>query len=77
MCKFAEKQIMPTNLALDDELLEKARIIGKHRTKKAVVTEALKEYIEKRNQLKIFELFGSMVYEPGFDYKTQRNEQWR
>ena len=32
---------MATNLAIDDELIEKARILGKHRTKKAVVTEAL------------------------------------
>jgi len=66
---------MPTNLTIDDELLEKARIIGKHKTKKAVVTEALKEYIEKRNQIKIFELFGSVVYEPGFDYKAQRKAE--
>ena len=66
---------MPTNLTIDDELLEKARIIGKHKTKKAVVTEALKEYIEKRNQIRIFELFGSVVYEPGFDYKTQRKAE--
>jgi hypothetical protein len=66
---------MPTNLTIDDELLEKARIIGKHKTKKAIVTEALKEYIEKRNQIKIFELFGSVVYEPGFDYKAQRKAE--
>ena len=66
---------MPTNLAIDDELLEKARIIGKHKTKKAVVTEALKEYIEKRNQMKIFEMFGSMVFEPDYDYKSQRQEE--
>ncbi|MBM3435387.1 MAG: type II toxin-antitoxin system VapB family antitoxin [Bacteroidetes bacterium] len=61
---------MPTNLAIDDELLERARIIGKHKTKKAVVMEALNEYIERRNQQKITELFGIMVYEPGFDYKA-------
>lgn len=66
---------MSTNLTIDDELLEKARIIGKHKTKKAVVTEALKEYIEKRNQIKIFELFGSVVYEPDFDYKAQRKAE--
>tara|TARA_B100000315_G_scaffold112470_1_gene103046 strand:+ start:349 stop:510 length:162 start_codon:yes stop_codon:yes gene_type:complete len=33
---------LPTNLALDDELIEEALVIGGHRTKKAVVTEALK-----------------------------------
>ena len=28
---------MPTNLAIDDKLIEEARLIGLHRTKKAVV----------------------------------------
>jgi hypothetical protein len=32
---------MATNLAIDDKLLEEARIVGKHSTKKAVVNEAL------------------------------------
>ncbi|HHS12936.1 MAG TPA: type II toxin-antitoxin system VapB family antitoxin, partial [bacterium] len=39
---------MPTNLAIDDQLIENARKIGKHKTKKAAVTEALKEYIQRR-----------------------------
>lgn len=36
---------MATNLALDDQLIQEALAIGKHRTKKVVVTEALEEYI--------------------------------
>ncbi|MBN1541932.1 type II toxin-antitoxin system VapB family antitoxin [candidate division KSB1 bacterium] len=64
---------MPTNLAIDDELIEKARAIGKHRTKKAAVTDALVEYIQRREQLRIKELFGSIVYEPESDYKKQRS----
>jgi hypothetical protein len=36
---------MATNLAIDDKLIEEARLIGKHATKKGVVTEALLEYI--------------------------------
>ncbi|MBC8488435.1 MAG: type II toxin-antitoxin system VapB family antitoxin [Bacteroidetes bacterium] len=63
---------MPTNLAIDDKLLKDACNIGKHKTKKAVVTEALQEYIEKRKQIEILELFGSIVYEPEYDYKKQR-----
>ena len=39
---------MPTNLAIDDSLLEEAKTIGKHKTKKAAVTEALREYIQKQ-----------------------------
>jgi Arc/MetJ family transcription regulator len=33
---------MPTNLAIDDELLSEAQKIGGHRTKKDTVNEALK-----------------------------------
>ncbi len=41
---------MLTNLAIDDKLIADALIIGNHRTKKAVVTEALQEYIQRRKQ---------------------------
>ena len=65
---------MATNLAIDDELIENARRIGKHKTKKAVVTEALVEYIQRREQLKILGLFGTIEYDENYDYKKQRNK---
>ena len=63
---------MATNLAIDDKLIEEARVVGKHRTKKAVVTEALQEYIQRRKQVEILDLFGKIEYDPDFDYKEQR-----
>jgi Uma2 family endonuclease len=63
---------MPTNLAINDELLEEALHLGGHRTKKATVNEALKEYIQRRKQLKILDLFGQIDYDPDYDYKEQR-----
>ncbi len=63
---------MPTNLAIEDELIETAKTIGKHRTKKAAVTEALKEYIDRRKQLEILKLFGKIEYDEDYDYKAQR-----
>jgi len=63
---------MPTNLAIDDKLLNKALKIGKHKTKKATVTEALEEYIRRRKQLEFFDLIGKIDYDPDYDYKTQR-----
>jgi hypothetical protein len=66
---------MATNLAIDDKLIEDARIIGRHKTKKAVVTEALKEYINKRKQMEIFGLFGSIEYMADYDYKKQRDKK--
>ena len=63
---------MATNLAIDDSLIEKARQIGKHKTKKDAVTQALKEYIQKKEQMKIFDIFGKVEYETVYDYKKQR-----
>ena len=64
---------MPTNLAIDDELLEEALRVGGHRTKKATVTEALQEYIRRRKQAEILDLFGQIDYGPEYDYKKQRS----
>jgi Arc/MetJ family transcription regulator len=64
---------MPTNLAISDELLEEARQAGGHRTKKATVTEALEEYIQRRRQLEILSLFGKIDYDPEHDIKRQRH----
>ena len=66
---------MPTNLAIDDNLIQEALIIGQHRTKKAVVTEALNEYIQRRKQVKLIDLFGKIEYDSDFNYKEQRKIQ--
>lgn len=63
---------MPTNLALDDSLIEEAKLIGNHRTKKGVVTEALQEYIQRRNQLEILKIFNTVAFDEDYDYKQQR-----
>lgn len=66
---------MPTNLAIDDDLIEEARNVGGHRTKKAVVTEALLEYVQRRKQMEIVKLFGTIDYDPDYDYKKQRKKK--
>jgi hypothetical protein len=65
---------MATNLAIDDKLIEEARLIGKHATKKGAVTEALLEYIQRRKQIEILDLFHSVDYDPDYDYKEQRKK---
>lgn len=66
---------MATNLAIDDKLLQEAKDISKKKTKKAVVTEALEEYIQRRKQFKITRLFGSIDYDESCDYKEQRRKK--
>jgi Arc/MetJ family transcription regulator len=63
---------MPTNLALDDDLLAEAQKVGGHRTKKDTVNEALREYIQRRRQAKLVELFGTIDFDPTYDHKKQR-----
>lgn len=62
---------MATNLALDDALIEEARQLGGLRTKKDVVTLALQEYVQRRKQLKLLDLFGAVEYDD-YDHKAQR-----
>ena len=63
---------MATNLAIDDKLVERAKQVGRHKTKKAVVTEALEEYIQRRQQLEMLGLFHGIDFDPDYDYKEQR-----
>ena len=63
---------MATNLAIDDSLIEEARRIGNHPTKKAAVTAALDEYIRRRKQLEILDHFGTIEFDPDYDYKKVR-----
>lgn len=63
---------MPTNLAIDDELLEEAQKLGQHRTKRETVNAALDEYIRRRKQQEILSLFGKIEYQPDYDYKRER-----
>jgi Arc/MetJ family transcription regulator len=64
-----------TNLALDDGLLDEALKIGGKATKKDTVTEALQEYIARRKQARIADLFGTIDYDRKYDYKKQRRRR--
>jgi len=64
-----------TNLDLDPALVEEAVAVGGRRTKKEAVTEALKEYIARRRQAQIVRLFGTIDYDPKYDYKQQRRRR--
>jgi hypothetical protein len=64
---------MATNLALDPELLDRALEVSGERTKKAAVTKALKEFIARREQRRVVELFGCLEWEADYDYKAERS----
>jgi hypothetical protein len=62
-----------TNLQIDDNLITKAVNLGKHKTKKAAVTQALIDYVQHLEQEKIISMFGTVDYDPEYDYKKQRH----
>jgi Arc/MetJ family transcription regulator len=64
---------MPTNLAIDPELLDRALSVSGEKTKKAAVTKALKEFIARRQQKKLLDLFDSLEWAPEYDYKSERS----
>jgi len=71
LCRNLEVK-MPTNLAIDPELLQKALEVSGLKTKKETVNLALKELIDMRKQLEIIGLFGKMDPDPDYDYKKGR-----
>ena len=76
MCKSMCRK-MPTNLALDDRLIQVAQKLGGHRTKKDAVNAALDEYVRRRKQMEIISLFGTIDYDPKYDYKRARRMKRR
>jgi Arc/MetJ family transcription regulator len=64
---------MATNLALDPELLDQVLELSGEPTKKAAVTLALREFVARREQRKLAELFGKLEWDTSFDYKAERS----
>jgi hypothetical protein len=66
---------MATNLSIDPELIERALELSGERTKKAAVTKALQEFIARRRQRRVLELFGKLEWDAAYDYKAERQRK--
>jgi Arc/MetJ family transcription regulator len=76
MCDIVCKiQHMATNLSIDPKLLDRALEVSGENTKKAAVTIALKEFIARREQKRLLELFGNLDWDSDYDYKVERARQ--
>ncbi|MHB1192062.1 MAG: type II toxin-antitoxin system VapB family antitoxin [Longimicrobiales bacterium] len=64
---------MATNLDLDPKLLDRALAVSGENTKKAAVTRALEEFIARREQREVLDLFGSLQWDTAYDYKAERS----
>jgi len=64
-------------IAIDPELLAKALAVSGERTKKAVVEKALREFIALRERKRMLELFGTLEWDPTYDYKKERGRDMK
>jgi Arc/MetJ family transcription regulator len=69
------EKTMATNLAIDDNLLVTAQSIAGMKTKKETVNQALKEFVQRRRQEEVIDLFGTIEYDEDYDYKEMRNRK--
>src|SRR5262245_22800524 len=67
-----EVHTMATNLSIDPQLLVRALQGSGERTKKAAVTKALQEFIDRRRQKRLLELMGKLDWDSSYDYKAER-----
>jgi len=64
---------MPTNLAINPKLLNQVVRVSGVKTKTAAVTLALREFVARREQRRLLDLFAALDWDPGFDYKAERS----
>jgi len=64
---------MATNLDLDPALVERALALSGESTKKAAVTRALQEFVARREQARVEDLFEQLDWDPDYDYKAERS----
>jgi Arc/MetJ family transcription regulator len=63
---------MPSNLAIDDSLLDQAKTLSGYRTKRETVNQALLEFVQRRQSSELVKLFGKVDYDSRYDYKKER-----
>jgi Arc/MetJ family transcription regulator len=63
---------MRTNIVLDDELVKEAFRHSNAKTKRELVDQALREFVENHKRRDIRELRGKGLIRPDYEYKALR-----
>lgn len=63
---------MRTNIELDQKLVREAQRLSRIKTKKALVHQALLEFVANRKRLDLRDLKGSYLIDEGYDHKVLR-----
>ena len=76
MCRHVHEEAhVATNLAIDPKLIERALAVSGEKTKRAAVTKALREFIARREQRRLVDLFGKLEWGSDYDYKIERSRK--
>lgn len=60
------------HFAINDRLVRQAQRLGKHRTKQDTINAALEHYVRGYRQQRILKDFGTVDFDPEYDYKVWR-----
>ena len=63
---------MRTNIELDQKLVQEAQRLSRIKTKRALIHQALLEFVASRKRLDLRELRGSYLIDEDYDYKALR-----
>ena len=63
---------MRTNIFIDDDLMERAIRVSGLKTKKEIMEQAIREFIERRTRKDLSDLKGNVQFADGYDYKAAR-----
>ena len=63
---------MRTNIVLDEGLVKKAFKVSNIKTKRELITTALKEFVNNHLRKDIRDLRGKISFREGYDYKSLR-----
>ena len=63
---------MRTNIVLDESLVKKAMRLSRTKTKKELVHQALKEFVENRKRLNLMDLARKIEFDKDYNYKSLR-----
>jgi Arc/MetJ family transcription regulator len=64
--------MMRTNIVLDDSLVKEAFLLSGVKTKKDLISLALKEFVMTRKRRNLLELAGKIEFRGDYDYKARR-----
>jgi len=66
---------MRTNIVIDDDLLADAFSVSDAKTKKALIHEALRDYVRMRRRKDLTELSGKVRFIEDYDHKKWRKSR--